>query len=121
MKSSKCIQYARTVYTHTLTFKCLGSVRFDKIDQNWQDSKNFYINQSFAKYIMQPIFIIDNNTKWYFTKSAFLEWFLKDRVTLKTNGCWEFGFAIIGINYILKYIKTESWYFKCYWLVLGND
>ncbi len=30
--------------THTLTFKCLGSVLFDKTDQNWRYSKDFYIN-----------------------------------------------------------------------------
>ncbi len=30
--------------THTLTLKCLGSVIFDKTDQNWWYSKDFYIN-----------------------------------------------------------------------------
>ncbi len=28
-----------------------------------------------------------------------------------TNVCWNFSFAITGINYILKYIKIENSYF----------
>jgi len=28
------------------------------------------------------------------------------------NGCWKFSFAILGINYILKYVKIENIYFK---------
>ncbi len=29
-----------------------------------------------------------------------------------SNGSWKFGFAITGMNYIVKYIKIESRYFK---------
>ncbi len=36
-----------------------------------------------------------------------VEWFLYNNVTLKTEKlCGKFSFAIIGINYTLKYIKT---------------
>ncbi len=27
-----------------------------------------------------------------------------------SNGCWKFSFAIIGVNYILKYIKIQNSY-----------
>ncbi len=28
------------------------------------------------------------------------------------NGCWQFSFAIIKINYVFKYIKLENCYSK---------
>ncbi len=36
----------------------------------------------------------------------------KNHVTQKSNGCLKFRFAIIGINYILKYIQIENRYYN---------
>ncbi len=44
---------------------------------------------------------------------SILEWFLKDQVTLKTGVMMlKIQLLITGINYFLKYIKTENSYFK---------
>ncbi len=48
--------------------------------------------------------------------------FLKSHVTEDwSNGYWKFSFVITGINYISKYIKIESRYFKFYiWKYYGD-
>ncbi len=44
---------------------------------------------------------------------SILEWFLKDHVTLKTGVMMlKIQLCITGMNYILKYIKIESCYYR---------
>ncbi len=57
---------------------------------------------------------------WVGYQIRICDWYLKDHVTLrglKTENRWKFSLAIIGVNYILKYIKIGNsccfyWIFK---------
>ncbi len=43
---------------------------------------------------------------------SILEWFLKDHDTEDWSNDAENSDLVTGINYILKYIHIENWYFK---------
>ncbi len=97
--SQKCL-YFRERKCSSDNFVCsiLSGVKRDKLD-HWIKFKKLTL-----------LFIIkliksDSKVIYDITISISVSWVTEEL----SNGCWEFSFAITGINFILKYTKIEKY------------